>query len=156
MPDAWIVDAVRTPRGKGRAEGSLHGIHPQALFGQCLVALAERVGFDPGEVDDVVAGNGILRGEHGDDIARLSALLIGWPETVPGGGYRAAHPRPVPCRGVCARRRRSRRQAPASASPTPPALFPSTATLLAPSASSGQSGKPSGCGRAIGVGLAPV
>ena len=84
MPDAWIVDAVRTPRGKGRAEGSLHGIHPQALFGQCLVALAERVGFDPGEVDDVVAGNGILRGEHGDDIARLSALLVGWPETVPG------------------------------------------------------------------------
>jgi acetyl-CoA C-acetyltransferase len=42
------------------------------------------VGFDPAEVDDVVAGNGILSGDHGDDIARLSALLIGWPETVPG------------------------------------------------------------------------
>jgi acetyl-CoA C-acetyltransferase len=42
------------------------------------------VGFDPTEVDDVVAGNGILTGDHGDDIARLSALLIGWPETVPG------------------------------------------------------------------------
>jgi acetyl-CoA C-acetyltransferase len=42
------------------------------------------VEFDPVEVDDVVAGNGILSGDHGDDIARLSALLIGWPETVPG------------------------------------------------------------------------
>jgi acetyl-CoA C-acetyltransferase len=84
MADAWIVDAVRTPRGKGRADGALHDIHPQALFGQCLRALAGRVGFDPVEVDDVIAGNGILRGDHGDDIARLSALLVGWPDTVPG------------------------------------------------------------------------
>jgi len=84
MGDPWIVDAVKTPRGRGRADGALHGVHPQALFGQCLMALASRVGFDPAEVDDVVAGNGILSGDHGDDIARLSALLIGWPETVPG------------------------------------------------------------------------
>jgi acetyl-CoA C-acetyltransferase len=84
MGEAWIVDAVRTPRGRGRAEGALHDVHPQALFGQCLTALAARVGFDPAEVDDVVAGNGILSGDHGDDIARLSALLVGWPETVPG------------------------------------------------------------------------
>jgi acetyl-CoA C-acetyltransferase len=84
MGDAWIVDAVRTPRGRGRLDGALHGIHPQALFGHCLGALASRVGFDTAEVDDVIAGNGILRGDHGDDIARLAALLIGWPETVPG------------------------------------------------------------------------
>ena len=84
MAEAWIIDAVRTPRGRGRSNGALHGIHPQALFGQCLMALASRVGFDPADVDDVVAGNGILSGDHGDDIARLSALLIGWPETVPG------------------------------------------------------------------------
>jgi acetyl-CoA C-acetyltransferase len=84
MHDAWIVDAVRTPRGRGRTDGALHGIHPQALFGQCLQALAGRVGFDPGDVDDIVAGNGILTGDHGDDIARLSALLVGWPDTVPG------------------------------------------------------------------------
>jgi acetyl-CoA C-acetyltransferase len=84
MGDAWIVDAVRTPRGKGRPDGALHDVHPQALFGQCLRALTQRVGFDPVEVDDVVAGNGILRGDHGDDIARLSALLVGWPDTVPG------------------------------------------------------------------------
>jgi acetyl-CoA C-acetyltransferase len=84
MGDAFIVDAVRTPRGKGRPDGALHDVHPQRLFGSCLVALASRVGFEPGEVDDVVAGNGILSGDHGDDIARLSALLVGWPETVPG------------------------------------------------------------------------
>nr|WP_090344259.1 acetyl-CoA C-acetyltransferase [Mycolicibacterium malmesburyense]CRL75636.1 beta-ketoadipyl CoA thiolase [Mycolicibacterium malmesburyense] len=82
--DAWIVDAVRTPRGRGRPDGALHGIHPQELFAQCLQALCARTGFDPADVDDVIAGNGILSGEHGDDIARLSVLLAGWPETVPG------------------------------------------------------------------------
>ncbi|GAB3228665.1 acetyl-CoA C-acetyltransferase [Mycolicibacterium hippocampi] len=82
--DAWILDAVRTPRGKGRPDGALHHVHPQALLGQCLAALATRTGFDPAEVDDVIAGNGILAGDHGDDIARLAVLLSGWPETVPG------------------------------------------------------------------------
>ncbi|WP_082703096.1 acetyl-CoA C-acetyltransferase [Mycobacterium sp. IS-1496] len=84
MTDAWILDAVRTPRGRGRPDGGLHGVHPQDLFAQCLRALATRTGFDPGEVDDVVAGNGLLAGEHGDDIARLALLLAGWPQTVPG------------------------------------------------------------------------
>ncbi|WP_264077107.1 acetyl-CoA C-acetyltransferase [Mycolicibacterium arabiense] len=78
------MDAVRTPRGKGRPDGALHGIHPQALFAQCLTALARRTGFDPAEVDDVIGGNGILSGDHADDIARLSVLLAGWPESVPG------------------------------------------------------------------------
>lgn len=82
--DAWILDAVRTPRGRGRADGALHAIHPQTLFATCLSALAERTGFEPVDVDDVIAGNGILSGDHGDDIARLSVLLAGWPETVPG------------------------------------------------------------------------
>jgi acetyl-CoA C-acetyltransferase len=82
--DAWILDAVRTPRGRGRPDGALHGIHPQALFAQCLMALADRVGFAPTNVDDVIAGNGILAGDHGDDIARLAVLLAGWPESVPG------------------------------------------------------------------------
>jgi acetyl-CoA C-acetyltransferase len=62
----------------------LHAVHPQTLFARCLTALAERAGFEPTEVDDVIAGNGILSGDHGDDIARLSVLLAGWPETVPG------------------------------------------------------------------------
>ena len=82
--DAWILDAVRTPRGRGRPDGALHAVHPQALFARCLTALAERTGFDPADVDDVIAGNGILSGDHTDDIARLSVLLAGWPETVPG------------------------------------------------------------------------
>jgi acetyl-CoA C-acetyltransferase len=82
--DAWIIDAVRTPRGKGRPDGALHGVHPQELLAQCLQALATRVGFEPGEVEDVVAGNGILAGDHGDCIARLATLLAGWPDSVPG------------------------------------------------------------------------
>lgn len=82
--DAWILDAVRTPRGRGRPDGGLHAVHPQALFARCLTALAERTGFEPADVDDVIAGNGILGGDHGDDIARLAVLLAGWPETVPG------------------------------------------------------------------------
>ncbi len=84
MTDSWILDAVRTPRGRGRPDGGLHNVHPQTLFAGCLTALAERTGFDPAEVDDVIAGNGILSGDHGDDIARLAVLLAGWPETVPG------------------------------------------------------------------------
>ncbi|WP_269455245.1 beta-ketoacyl synthase N-terminal-like domain-containing protein, partial [Mycobacterium scrofulaceum] len=75
---------MRTPRGRGRADGGLHTVHPQALFARCLTALAERTGFEPADVDDVIAGNGILGGDHGDDIARLAVLLAGWPETVPG------------------------------------------------------------------------
>ncbi|OBF13158.1 acetyl-CoA acetyltransferase [Mycobacterium sp. ACS4054] len=62
----------------------MHAVHPQALFARCLTALADRIGFEPADVDDVIAGNGILSGDHGDDIARLSVLLAGWPETVPG------------------------------------------------------------------------
>jgi acetyl-CoA C-acetyltransferase len=83
VADAWIVDVVRTPRGKGRADGALHDVHPQELFAQCLRALARRVDFDPADVDDVIAGNGILSGDH-DAVGRLATLLAGWPETVPG------------------------------------------------------------------------
>jgi acetyl-CoA C-acetyltransferase len=83
MGDAWIVDVVRTPRGKGRPDGALHDVHPQALLAQCLHALVGRVGFDPADVDDVIAGNGILTGDH-DAVGRLATLLAGWPETVPG------------------------------------------------------------------------
>jgi acetyl-CoA C-acetyltransferase len=81
--DAWIVDVVRTPRGKGRPDGALHDVHPQELLAQCLRALQTRVGFDPVAVDDVIAGNGILTGDH-DAVGRLATLLAGWPETVPG------------------------------------------------------------------------
>jgi acetyl-CoA C-acetyltransferase len=82
--EAYLVDVVRTPRGKGRPDGALHGVHPQELLAQCLRALQGRVGFDPAEVEDVVAGNGILADDHGDDIGRMAVLVAGWPETVPG------------------------------------------------------------------------
>jgi acetyl-CoA C-acetyltransferase len=83
VPDAFLVDVVRTPRGKGRADGALHDVHPQELLAQCLRALAARTGLDPSEVEDVIAGNGILSGDH-DAVGRLSVLLAGWPEHVPG------------------------------------------------------------------------
>jgi acetyl-CoA C-acetyltransferase len=84
MNEAWILDVVRTPRGKGRPDGALNDVHPQELLAQCLRALSGRIGFDPVDVDDVVAGNGIFSGDHGDCIGRLAPLLAGWPESVPG------------------------------------------------------------------------
>jgi acetyl-CoA C-acetyltransferase len=82
--DVLIIDGLRSPRGRGKPTGSLHGVHPQELLGQVLVALADRAGIDPAEVEDVVAGNGIMEGDHGSDIARLAVLTAGWPVTVPG------------------------------------------------------------------------
>jgi len=81
MPEAWIIDAVRTPRGKGKKEtGSLSTIHPQRLLAQCLNALEARVDFDPGDVEDVVAGCVTSVAEQGACIARMSVLDAGWPE----------------------------------------------------------------------------
>ena len=85
MPErqAWIVDGVRTPRGKGRESGALHGIHPQDLLGQCLNALVERTGVPPADVEDVVIGNGNTTGDH-VGIGRLASLSAGWPVETPG------------------------------------------------------------------------
>jgi acetyl-CoA C-acetyltransferase len=84
MSEAWILDGVRSPRGKGKANGSLHDIHPSELLGQVLNALRERVGFDPLDVDDVVMGNGNPIGDHSCDIGRLGVLAAGWPIDAPG------------------------------------------------------------------------
>jgi acetyl-CoA C-acetyltransferase len=83
MREAWIIDGVRTPRGKGKASGGLHQVHPQELLGGVLRALAER-GLNPRDVDDVVMGNGEHAGDHANDIARSAVLTAGWPFTVPG------------------------------------------------------------------------
>ncbi|MBW2233048.1 MAG: acetyl-CoA C-acyltransferase, partial [Deltaproteobacteria bacterium] len=56
--EAWIIDAVRSPRGKGKQTGALHQIHPQRLLAQVLNALQARNDFDTAEVDDVVMGCG--------------------------------------------------------------------------------------------------
>lgn len=83
MREAWIIDGVRTPRGKGKPSGGLYGVHPQELLGGVLSALVER-GLDAGAVDDVVMGNGEHAGDHANDIARSAVLTAGWPVTVPG------------------------------------------------------------------------
>ena len=82
--EAWIVDAVRSPRGKGKETGSLHDVHPQRILAQVLEALRERNGFDTAEVDDVVMGCGAGSGDHSMDIARMAALDAGWSLDAPG------------------------------------------------------------------------
>jgi len=84
MSEAWIIDGVRSPRGKGKSNGSLHHIHPQELLGQVLNALRDRVGFDPAIVDDVVIGNGNSAGDQGICIGRMAVLAAGWPVEAPG------------------------------------------------------------------------
>ncbi|MFQ5416666.1 MAG: acetyl-CoA C-acetyltransferase [Myxococcota bacterium] len=80
MGEAWIIDAVRTPRGRGKAEvGALSGIHPQQLLAQCLNALQKRTGIDPADVEDVVAGCVSAVGEQGACVARNAVLAAGWP-----------------------------------------------------------------------------
>ena len=79
MAEAWIIDAVRTPRGRGKADvGALSGVHPQQLLGQTLQALQERVGFEPADVEDVVAGCVSAVGEQAACIARNGVLAAGW------------------------------------------------------------------------------
>ncbi|HUF98463.1 MAG TPA: acetyl-CoA C-acetyltransferase [Ilumatobacter sp.] len=84
MSEAWIIDGVRSPRGKGKSNGSLHHIHPQELLGQVLNALRDRVGFDPSAIDDVVVGNGNSSGDQGVCIGRMAVLAAGWPVEAPG------------------------------------------------------------------------
>ena len=84
MSEAWIIEGVRSPRGKGKSNGSLHHIHPQELLAQVLNALAGRVGLDTKTVDDVVIGNGNPAGDHGACIGRMAVLAAGWPVEAPG------------------------------------------------------------------------
>jgi acetyl-CoA C-acetyltransferase len=80
---ATIIDAVRTPRGKGkRGKGSLTEIHPQELFAQTLNRLAEKSGVAPSDVGDVVVGCVSQIGEQGANIARNAVLAAGWPDEV--------------------------------------------------------------------------
>ena len=82
--EAWIIDAVRSPRGKGKENGALHNVHPQRILAQVLNALRDRVGFDTSEVDDVIMGCGAGSGDHAMDIARMAALDAGWSLDAPG------------------------------------------------------------------------
>jgi acetyl-CoA C-acetyltransferase len=85
MPDAYIFDAVRTPRGKGKKDGSLHEATPVQLASQMLDAIRDRnKGLDTKEVEDVILGCVTPVGEQGANIARTSVLMSGYDETVPG------------------------------------------------------------------------
>jgi acetyl-CoA acyltransferase len=81
MPDAVIVDAVRTPGGK--RNGKLSGWHPADLAAETLQALAERNDLDPALVDDVIMGCVMQVGDQSINIARNAVLAAGWPESVP-------------------------------------------------------------------------
>jgi len=83
MADAVIVDAVRTPLGKGKPTGALAGVHPVDLLAHPLAALVERTGLDPEVIDDVIAGTVTQVGEQSLNIARKGVLAAGYPERVP-------------------------------------------------------------------------
>ena len=83
--EAFVYDHIRTPRGKGKAAGSLHEVKPVDLAVGLLDELRKRnPTFDPGRVDDVVLGVVSPVGEQGAVISRTAALVAGLPDTVPG------------------------------------------------------------------------
>jgi acetyl-CoA C-acetyltransferase len=84
MPDAYIYDAVRTPRGRGRPNGALHEVTSLEAATQVLKALRDRSELDTNRVDDVILGCVMPVGEQGADIARIAALNADYSETTAG------------------------------------------------------------------------
>lgn len=84
MNDAYLYDAVRTPRGKGRSSGALHPVTPVSLAAQTLQGLRQRNGFAPETIDEVGLGVVMPLGEQGADLARTALLMAGYGDTVPG------------------------------------------------------------------------
>ena len=84
MTHAMIFEAVRTPRGKGKKDGSLHEVKPVDLLAGLLVRLQKRLDFDPAALDDVVMGVVSPIGEQGSVIAKTAALKAGWDFRVAG------------------------------------------------------------------------
>ncbi|KZZ22058.1 acetyl-CoA acetyltransferase, partial [Oleiphilus sp. HI0081] len=82
--EALIFDAIRTPRGRGKASGALHEVKPVTLLSDLLNALQQRNGFDTAEVDDIVMGCVTAVGDQGADIAKTAALAAGWNDDVAG------------------------------------------------------------------------
>ena len=81
---AYIYDAIRTPRGKGKSDGSLHQVAPIWLIRELLTNLQSRNQLDTQLVDDVVLGCVTPVGEQGSDIARIAVIDAGWAESVAG------------------------------------------------------------------------
>jgi acetyl-CoA C-acetyltransferase len=85
MTDVFIYDAIRTPRGRGKAgKGGLSNIHPQELLAQTLNQVAERAHFDKALIEDVVVGCVTQTKEQGACIARTALIAAQWPEDVTG------------------------------------------------------------------------
>ncbi len=84
MTDAYIYDHLRTPRGRGKKNGSLHEVTPIRLLTQTLEALRDRNNLDTSYVDDVVMGCVTPVGEQGADIARVAVLTARYAQSVPG------------------------------------------------------------------------
>lgn len=82
--EAYIFDAVRTPRGRGKKDGSLHSVKPITLLTTVLNALQERNNLDTAQVDDIVMGCVTAVGDQGADIAKTAALAADWDERVAG------------------------------------------------------------------------
>ena len=78
MPDAFIYDAVRTPRGRGKPDGSLHEVSSLGLAVTALQAIRERNNLEGPEIDDVILGCVDPVGEAGGDIARAAAISSGY------------------------------------------------------------------------------
>ena len=84
MSEAFVFDHIRTPRGRGRPDGSLHGVTPIQLAVQTLTTLRERNALDTSNIDDVVLGCVTPIGEQGANIARTAALQADYSQSVPG------------------------------------------------------------------------
>jgi len=82
--EAFIFDAIRTPRGRGKASGSLHEVKPITLLSDLLISLQERNQFDTAAVDDIVMGCVTAVGDQGAVIAKTAALTAGWDNDVAG------------------------------------------------------------------------
>ncbi|WP_180060204.1 acetyl-CoA C-acetyltransferase [Acinetobacter sp. YH12128] len=84
MSEAYIIDAIRTPRGKGKKDGSLHAVKPISLLTSLLNELQNRHQFDTAAVDDIVLGCVTPIGDQGADIAKTAAIAAGWDNDVAG------------------------------------------------------------------------
>jgi len=84
VTEAYVLEAVRTPRGKAKDGGGLSAVTPLRLLEILLSALVARTGLDPATVDDVVIGCASQVGDQGGGLARTAVLAAGWPPSVPG------------------------------------------------------------------------
>ncbi|MFJ4607195.1 acetyl-CoA C-acetyltransferase [Pseudomonas atacamensis] len=84
MTEALIFDALRTPRGKGKADGALHSVKPVNLVAGLLSALQARTALDTSQVDDVVLGCVTPIGDQGSDIAKTAVQVADWDVSVAG------------------------------------------------------------------------